>query len=92
MLFISRPTCTVLGVRCRVWFCTEMFSLSPSFLSMSSMVVTDENRGTLPVRKHVPSESAADIFALDQPTGRPSILRPSQFENINKNIPKGVKV
>ncbi|XP_058242644.1 transforming acidic coiled-coil-containing protein 3 [Hemibagrus wyckioides] len=59
---------------------------------MSSVVVTDENQGALPVRKHIPSESAADIFALDQPTGRPSILRPSQVENINKNIPKGVKV
>ncbi|KAL7889175.1 hypothetical protein AOLI_G00014330 [Acnodon oligacanthus] len=36
--------------------------------------------------------AAADIFALDQPTGRPSILRQSQSENINKNVPKGVKV
>ncbi|TST98546.1 ATP-dependent RNA helicase TDRD9 [Bagarius yarrelli] len=59
---------------------------------MSSVVVNDENQGALPVRKHVPAESAADIFALDQPTGRPSILRQSQFENVNKNFPKGVKV
>ncbi|MCJ8731081.1 hypothetical protein PDJAM_G00191810 [Pangasius djambal] len=59
---------------------------------MSSEVVNDENQGALPARKRVPSESAADIFALDQPTGRPSILRQSQAENVNKNIPKGVKV
>ncbi|MCI4376908.1 hypothetical protein PGIGA_G00193840 [Pangasianodon gigas] len=59
---------------------------------MSSEVVNDENQGALPVRKRVPSESAADIFALDQPTGRPSILRQSQAENVNKNVPKGVKV
>ncbi|KAB5582203.1 hypothetical protein PHYPO_G00184440 [Pangasianodon hypophthalmus] len=59
---------------------------------MSSEVVNDENQGALPARKRVLSESAADIFALDQPTGRPSILRQSQAENVNKNIPKGVKV
>ncbi|KAI4885620.1 hypothetical protein NFI96_019062 [Prochilodus magdalenae] len=59
---------------------------------MSSVVVNDENQGVCPVQKHVTSEAAADIFALDQPTGRPSILRQSQFENINKNVPKGVKV
>ncbi|XP_053358815.1 transforming acidic coiled-coil-containing protein 3 isoform X1 [Clarias gariepinus] len=59
---------------------------------MSSEVVNDENQGALPVHKHFSSESAADIFALDQPTGRPSILRQSQAENLNKNIPKGVKV
>ncbi|XP_036431123.1 transforming acidic coiled-coil-containing protein 3 isoform X2 [Colossoma macropomum] len=59
---------------------------------MSSVVVNDENQGVCPVRKHVTSEAAADIFALDQPTGRPSILRQSQSENINKNVPKGVKV
>lgn len=59
---------------------------------MSSEVVSDENQGALPVHKQALSESAADIFALDHPTGRPSILRPSQAENVGKNIPKGVKV
>ncbi|KAF4089845.1 hypothetical protein AMELA_G00042940 [Ameiurus melas] len=59
---------------------------------MSSEVANDENQGARLVPKHVPSESSADIFALDQPTGRPSILRPSQAENLLKNIPKGVKV
>ncbi|XP_046727463.1 transforming acidic coiled-coil-containing protein 3 isoform X1 [Silurus meridionalis] len=59
---------------------------------MSSEVVNDENQVALPIRKRVPSESSADIFALDQPTGRPSILRQSQVENLNKNISKGVKV
>ncbi|KAL7876834.1 hypothetical protein SRHO_G00034770 [Serrasalmus rhombeus] len=59
---------------------------------MSSVVVNDENQGVCPARKPVTSEDAADIFALDQPTGRPSILRQSQSENINKNVPKGVKV
>ncbi|XP_062851749.1 transforming acidic coiled-coil-containing protein 3 [Trichomycterus rosablanca] len=60
---------------------------------MSSEALNDENQGTLPVwKQHFLSESAADIFALDQPTGRPSILRPSQAENVNKNVAKGVKV
>ncbi|XP_060727640.1 transforming acidic coiled-coil-containing protein 3 isoform X1 [Tachysurus vachellii] len=59
---------------------------------MSSEVVNDENQGALSSRKRVLSESAADIFALDQPTGRPSILRQSQLENVHKNIPKGMKV
>ncbi|KAG9274963.1 transforming acidic coiled-coil-containing protein 3 [Astyanax mexicanus] len=59
---------------------------------MSSVVVNDENQGVCPVRKHIAPETSADIFALDQPTGRPSILRQSQAENLNKNVPKGVKV
>lgn len=95
MCLISRPTCSVL--ECVVYgpggaLCWNVLSLSLSFLSMSSEAVNDENRGVQLVHKHVPSDSAADIFALDQPTGRPSILRPSQAENLNKNIPKGVKV
>uniref|UniRef100_A0A668W5C6 Transforming acidic coiled-coil-containing protein C-terminal domain-containing protein n=1 Tax=Oreochromis aureus TaxID=47969 RepID=A0A668W5C6_OREAU len=55
---------------------------------MSSVDVNDENRGVCPGGKHnLPN----DIFALDQPTGRPSILR--QTENLpNKTVPKGVKV
>ncbi|XP_027023397.2 transforming acidic coiled-coil-containing protein 3 isoform X2 [Tachysurus fulvidraco] len=59
---------------------------------MSSEVVNDENQDALSSHKRVLSESAADIFALDQPTGRPSILRQSQLENVHKNIPKGMKV
>uniref|UniRef100_A0A674ELZ3 Transforming, acidic coiled-coil containing protein 3 n=1 Tax=Salmo trutta TaxID=8032 RepID=A0A674ELZ3_SALTR len=60
---------------------------------MSSTAVNDENRGICPGRKHSNSETSCDIFSLDQPTGRPSILRQSQAENLsNKTIVKGVKV
>ncbi|KAM3871378.1 transforming acidic coiled-coil-containing protein 3 [Diretmus argenteus] len=56
---------------------------------MSSVGVNDENLGVCPGRKH--SSSSNDIFALEQPTGRPSILR--QTENLpNKTVVKGVKV
>ncbi|XP_040917524.1 transforming acidic coiled-coil-containing protein 3 isoform X2 [Toxotes jaculatrix] len=56
---------------------------------MSSVEVNDENRGVYPGGKH--NSSSNDIFALDQPTGRPSILR--QSENLpSKTVPKGVKV
>ncbi|XP_071383863.1 transforming acidic coiled-coil-containing protein 3 isoform X1 [Centroberyx affinis] len=56
---------------------------------MSSVAVNDENRGVCPGRKH--SSSSNDIFDLDQPTGRPSILR--QAENLpSKTVVKGVKV
>lgn len=83
----------VLDVQTRRGFTlNSSLALTLSLSSMSSEVVNDENQGVLPVHKQVPSESAADIFALDQPTGRPSILRQSQAENLNKNIPKGVKV
>uniref|UniRef100_A0AAY5EDC1 Transforming acidic coiled-coil-containing protein C-terminal domain-containing protein n=1 Tax=Electrophorus electricus TaxID=8005 RepID=A0AAY5EDC1_ELEEL len=58
---------------------------------MSSVVVNDENQGVCSVRKSITSETTGDIFALNQPTGRPSILRQSQAENL-KNFPKGVKV
>ncbi|XP_053191866.1 transforming acidic coiled-coil-containing protein 3 isoform X2 [Scomber japonicus] len=55
---------------------------------MSSVDVNDENRGVCPGGKH---NSINDIFALDQPTGRPSILR--QTENLpSKTVQKGVKV
>uniref|UniRef100_A0A3Q4GM73 Transforming acidic coiled-coil-containing protein C-terminal domain-containing protein n=1 Tax=Neolamprologus brichardi TaxID=32507 RepID=A0A3Q4GM73_NEOBR len=55
---------------------------------MSSVDVNDENRGVCPGGKH---NLPDDIFALDQPTGRPSILR--QTENLpSKTVPKGVKV
>ncbi|XP_069571032.1 transforming acidic coiled-coil-containing protein 3 [Brachyistius frenatus] len=56
---------------------------------MSSVDVNDENRGVCPGGKH--NSSSNDIFALDQPTGRPSILR--QTENLpSKTVPKGIKV
>ncbi|KAG7509668.1 hypothetical protein JOB18_001582 [Solea senegalensis] len=56
---------------------------------MSSVEVNDENRGFCPGGKH--SSLNNDIFALDQPTGRPSILR--QTENLpSKTVPKGSKV
>ncbi|KAM9842338.1 transforming acidic coiled-coil-containing protein 3 [Aulostomus maculatus] len=54
-----------------------------------SLDVNDENRGVCPGGKY--SGSSDDIFALDQPTGRPSILR--QTENLpSKTVPKGMKV
>ncbi|XP_068435843.1 transforming acidic coiled-coil-containing protein 3 isoform X2 [Clinocottus analis] len=53
------------------------------------MSFVDENRGVCPGGKH--NSSIKDIFALDQPTGRPSILR--QTENLpSKTLPKGAKV
>uniref|UniRef100_A0A3B5AF78 Transforming acidic coiled-coil-containing protein C-terminal domain-containing protein n=1 Tax=Stegastes partitus TaxID=144197 RepID=A0A3B5AF78_9TELE len=56
---------------------------------MSSVEVNDENRGVCPGGKH--NSSSNDIFDLDQPTGRPSILR--QTENLpSKTVPKGTKV
>ncbi|XP_031703486.1 transforming acidic coiled-coil-containing protein 3 isoform X2 [Anarrhichthys ocellatus] len=56
---------------------------------MSSVDVNDENRGVCPTGKH--NSSINDIFDLDQPTGRPSILR--QTENLpSKAVPKGTKV
>uniref|UniRef100_A0A4W5RC12 Transforming acidic coiled-coil-containing protein C-terminal domain-containing protein n=1 Tax=Hucho hucho TaxID=62062 RepID=A0A4W5RC12_9TELE len=60
---------------------------------MSSTTVNDENRGVCPGRKQSNSETICDIFSFDQPTGRPSILRQSQAENLsNKTIAKGGKV
>ncbi|XP_041828866.1 transforming acidic coiled-coil-containing protein 3 [Melanotaenia boesemani] len=56
---------------------------------MSSVDVNDENCGVIPAGKH--GSLSQDIFALDQPTGRPSILR--QTENLpSKTVPKGMKV
>ncbi|XP_063765231.1 transforming acidic coiled-coil-containing protein 3 isoform X1 [Eleginops maclovinus] len=56
---------------------------------MSSVDVNDENRGVCPGGKN--NTSINDIFALDQPTGRPSILR--QTENLpSKTVPKAAKV
>ncbi|XP_016090822.1 transforming acidic coiled-coil-containing protein 3-like isoform X1 [Sinocyclocheilus grahami] len=49
-----------------------------------------ENRGA--VRMNSNSEAACDIFALEQLTGRPSILRQSQADNISKAVHKGAKV
>ncbi|KAK9964236.1 hypothetical protein ABG768_005428 [Culter alburnus] len=56
---------------------------------MSSEVLK-ENQGA--VRMNSSSEAACDIFALEQTTGRPSILRQSQAENISRTVPKGAKV
>uniref|UniRef100_A0A3B3ICV0 Transforming acidic coiled-coil-containing protein C-terminal domain-containing protein n=1 Tax=Oryzias latipes TaxID=8090 RepID=A0A3B3ICV0_ORYLA len=56
---------------------------------MSLSEVNDENCGVFPGGKL--NSLNQDIFALDQPTGRPSILR--QTENLpNKGLPKGIKV
>ncbi|KAJ4939385.1 hypothetical protein JOQ06_028834 [Pogonophryne albipinna] len=56
---------------------------------MSAVAVNDENRGVCPGGKQ--NSSINDIFALDQPTGRPSILR--QTENLpSKSVPKAAKV
>ncbi|XP_057715382.1 transforming acidic coiled-coil-containing protein 3-like isoform X2 [Corythoichthys intestinalis] len=54
-----------------------------------SSEVNDENRGFSP--RGGKRNTATDIFDLEQPTGRPSILR--QTENLpSKPVPKGVKV
>ncbi|KAA8582200.1 hypothetical protein FQN60_008940, partial [Etheostoma spectabile] len=59
------------------------------FSRMSSVDENDENCGVYPGGK--PNSSINDIFALDQPTGRPSILR--QTENLpSKTVPKETKV
>lgn len=51
--------------------------------------MNDENRGVYPGGKQ--NSTINDIFALDQPTGRPSILR--QTENLpSKTVPKVAKV
>ena len=56
---------------------------------MTSVEVNDENCGVIPGGKHC--SLSEDIFALDQPTGRPSILR--QSENLpSKTVLKGMKV
>lgn len=56
---------------------------------MTSVDVNDENLGVCPPGKQ--HSSVNDIFNLDQPTGRPSILR--QTENLpSKTVPKGTKV
>ncbi|KAM4543067.1 transforming acidic coiled-coil-containing protein 3 isoform 3-T3 [Odontesthes bonariensis] len=56
---------------------------------MTSVEVNDENCKVIPGGKHC--SLSEDIFALDQPTGRPSILR--QLENLpSKTVPKGMKV
>ncbi|XP_028251181.1 transforming acidic coiled-coil-containing protein 3 isoform X3 [Parambassis ranga] len=56
---------------------------------MSLVDLNDENCGVCPEGKL--NSSSKDIFALDQPTGRPSILR--QTENLpSKTVPKATKV
>ncbi|KAK2896931.1 hypothetical protein Q8A67_011419 [Cirrhinus molitorella] len=49
-----------------------------------------ENQGA--VWMNSTSEAACDIFALEQPTGRPSILRQSQADNISRTAQRGAKV
>lgn len=61
------------------------------FYSMSSVAVK-ENQGVCAVRKNSSSDESCDIFSLEQLTGRPSILRQSQADNINKAVLKGAKV
>ncbi|MBN3306007.1 TACC3 protein, partial [Amia calva] len=57
---------------------------------MSVSVVNDENAGVDPGRK---SLNPNTLFAPQQPTGRPSILRQSQNENMpQKTLPKSAKV
>nr|XP_055025399.1 transforming acidic coiled-coil-containing protein 3 [Misgurnus anguillicaudatus]XP_055025400.1 transforming acidic coiled-coil-containing protein 3 [Misgurnus anguillicaudatus]XP_055025401.1 transforming acidic coiled-coil-containing protein 3 [Misgurnus anguillicaudatus] len=57
-----------------------------------SSVAVKENQGVCAVRKNSGSEDFCDIFLLEQPTGRPSILRQSQADNINRTAPKAAKV
>ncbi|XP_048851919.1 transforming acidic coiled-coil-containing protein 3 isoform X2 [Brienomyrus brachyistius] len=60
---------------------------------MSAPRANDENHGVCLVSKYSASETSSDIFAIVQPTGRPSILRQSQVDNLpSKAAPKGVKV
>ncbi|XP_051945931.1 transforming acidic coiled-coil-containing protein 3-like [Xyrauchen texanus] len=56
-----------------------------------SSVAEKENQGVCAVWKNSSSEDTCDIFSLDQPMGRPSILRQSQADNI-KTANKGAKV
>uniref|UniRef100_A0A8C2E3D5 Transforming, acidic coiled-coil containing protein 3 n=1 Tax=Cyprinus carpio TaxID=7962 RepID=A0A8C2E3D5_CYPCA len=49
-----------------------------------------ENQGDVWINSS--SEAACDIFTLEQPTGRPSILRQSQADNISKAVHRGAKV
>ncbi|XP_052468715.1 transforming acidic coiled-coil-containing protein 3 [Carassius gibelio] len=49
-----------------------------------------ENQGAVWINSS--SEAACDIFALEQLTGRPSILRQSQADNISKAVHRGAKV
>ncbi|KAK2826059.1 hypothetical protein Q5P01_020273 [Channa striata] len=81
----------ILGYLRTQWHCSlHWFLLPASVISrMASVDVNDENRGVYPGGKH--SSSSNDIFVLDQPTGRPSILR--QTENLpSKTVQKGSKV
>ncbi|KAF3844867.1 hypothetical protein F7725_008030 [Dissostichus mawsoni] len=64
------------------------YNVSLCYYRMSSVAVNDENRGVCPGGKQ--NSAINDIFALDQPTGRPSILR--QTENLpSKTVQKAAK-
>lgn len=57
-----------------------------------SSVAVKENQAVCAVRKNSSSEESCDIFSLEHLTGRPSILRQSQADNISRTVPKGAKV
>ncbi|XP_052007308.1 transforming acidic coiled-coil-containing protein 3-like [Xyrauchen texanus] len=57
-----------------------------------SSVVVKENQGVCAVWKNSSFEDPCDIFSLEQPTGRPSILQQSQADNISKTVNRGAKV
>ncbi|XP_041133856.1 transforming acidic coiled-coil-containing protein 3 [Polyodon spathula] len=60
---------------------------------MSLIAVNDENLGVDPSSNCVSSEKCDFLCLSQQPTGRPSILRLSQKENVpQKSLIKGVKV
>ncbi|KAJ8388270.1 hypothetical protein AAFF_G00135310 [Aldrovandia affinis] len=60
---------------------------------MSALAINDENLEDGCSRKLSGSEVTCDIFSTSQPTGRPSILRQSQMENLpSKSVPKAVTV
>ncbi|KAI1887406.1 hypothetical protein AGOR_G00189970 [Albula goreensis] len=60
---------------------------------MSALTINDENLGESCSGKQSGSDVTCNIFSTAQPTGRPSILRQSQMENLpSKSVPKGVKV
>lgn len=72
-------------------FPQPMLSCSVCLLSCSmSSEALKENQGA--VWMNGSSENACDIFTLEQPTGRPSILRQSQAENISRTAHRGAKV
>ncbi|XP_014863198.1 PREDICTED: transforming acidic coiled-coil-containing protein 3 isoform X1 [Poecilia mexicana] len=67
----------------------ELFQTECPVLFRMNSVDAKENSAVIPAGKH--SSLSQDIFSLDQPTGRPSILR--QTENLpSKTMPRDSKV